>query len=254
MRKLYFAPIIGCLLMFVPEVFGQTATPQPSSSEGWQFQVVPYLWATSLDGRVGVGDRSADVNASFSNILDHLHFALMGMGDATWNNKIVLLTDAVYTDLRGYHATPGPLFLGVNPNQKLFLLTPEGGYRILDDRKGYLDIVGGIRYWHLTTDLQFQPGLLPGTEVQGTRGWVDGIFGLRGKVYLSDKLWATGYGDLGGGGSNFTYQIIGNAGIDLHKHYALTLGYRYLNVDYNKDHFLFDMGLKGPVFGFAFKF
>ena len=73
-------------------------------------------------------------------------------------------------------------------------------------------------------------------------------------MYLSDKWWATGYGDLGGGGSNFTYQIVGNAGVDLHKHYALTLGYRYLNVDYNKDHFLFDMGLKGPVFGFAFKF
>ena len=81
-----------------------------------------------------VGDRSADVNASFSNILDHLHFALMGMGDATWNNKIVLLTDA---DIRtsAISATPGPLFLGVSPNQKLFLLTPEGGYRILDERK-----------------------------------------------------------------------------------------------------------------------
>ena len=106
MRKLYFAPIIGCLLLFVPEMFGQTAAPQPSSSEGWQFQVVPYLWGLSLDGRVGVGDRSADVNASFSNILDHLHFTLMGMGDATWNNKIVLLTDALYSDLRGY---PRPL-------------------------------------------------------------------------------------------------------------------------------------------------
>ncbi len=156
------------------------------------FRLFRIYGGLSLDGRVGVGDRSADVNASFSNILDHLHFTLMGMGDATWNNKIVLLTDALYSDLRGYHATPGPLFLGVNPNQKLFLLTPEGGYRILDERKGYLDIVGGIRYWHLTTDLQFQPGLLPGTEVQGTRGWVDGIFGLRGKVYLSDKWWATG--------------------------------------------------------------
>src|SRR5947209_2066916 len=131
-------------------MFGQAAAPQ-SSSEGWQFQVVPYLWGTSLDGRIGVGDRSANVNASFSNILDHLHLALMGMGDATWNNKVVLLTDAVYSDLRGYRATPGPLFLSVNPNQKLFLLTPEGGFRILEGREGSLDIVGGIRYWHLKT-------------------------------------------------------------------------------------------------------
>jgi hypothetical protein len=245
--------IVICILVFVPEMSGQAAAPQPSS-EGWQFRIIPYLWGTSLDGRVGVGDRSADVNASFSNILDHLHFALMGLGDATWNNKIVLLTDALYTDLRGYRATPGPLFSSVNPNQKLFLLTPEGGYRMLDTGKVSLDVVGGIRYWHLKTELQFQPAVLPGIDVQGSRGWVDGILGLRGKVYLPRKSWVTGYGDLGGGGSNFTYQILGIAGVDIHEHYALLAGYRYLNVDYDKDHFLFDTALKGPLFGFTFKF
>jgi hypothetical protein len=252
--KLQFVfAIVICILVFVPEMFGQAAASQPSS-EGWQFRIIPYLWGTSLDGRVGVRDRSADVNASFSNILDHLHFALMGLGDVTWNNKIILLTDALYTDLRGYRATPGPLFSSVNPNQKLFLLTPEGGYRMLDTGKVSLDIVGGIRYWHLNTELQFQPALLPGVDVQGSRGWVDGILGLRGKVYLPGKWWVTGYGDLGGGGSNFTYQILGIAGVDIHEHYALLAGYRYLNVDYDKDHFLFDTALKGPLFGFTFKF
>jgi len=44
-----------------------------------------------------------------------------------------------------------------------------------------------------------------------------------------------GYGDSGGGDSNFTYQIIGTAGVDIHKHYGLVLGYRYLNADYDKD-------------------
>jgi hypothetical protein len=76
---------------------------------------------------------------------------------------------------------------------------------------------------------------------------------LRGKVYLPRKWWITGYGDLGGGDSNFTYQIIGTAGVDIHKHYALVFGYRYLNVDYDKDNFLYDTALKGPLFGFTFK-
>ena len=44
------------------------------------------------------------------------------------------------------------------------------------------------------------------------------------------------------------------AGADIGKRYALVFGYRYLNVDYNKDRFLFDTGMGGPVFGFAFKF
>ena len=244
---------VFCLFLFVPKVSGQTAPPQPSS-EGWQVRVIPYLWGSGINGRVGIGDRAADVDASFGNILAHLHFAFMNLVDASWNNKVVILTDLLYTDLRAYRATPGPLFSSVSPSQKLFFLTPEGGYRVIDASRASLDIVGGIRYWHVKSELQFQPGLLPGIDVQGSRGWVDGIIGLRGKVYLPRNWWVTGYGDLGGGGSNFTYQILGAAGVDIHKHYALLFGYRYLNVDYDKDRFLFDTAMKGPLFGFAFKF
>src|SRR5262245_16086526 len=152
-----------CPLLFVPVLFGQSPSSQPSS-EGWRVQTTPYLWGTSIDGRIGVGDRTADVDASFGNILDHLHFAFMNLAQATWNKQVVVLTDLVYADLRGYHATPGPLFSGVSPNQKLLLLSPEGGYRILDNTDGSVDAIGGIRYWHLKTELQFQPGVRPGMD------------------------------------------------------------------------------------------
>jgi hypothetical protein len=248
----FLFPVVLCLLMCASQLAAQS-TPQPAA-EPWQFRVIPYLWGTSLDGRLGVADQTANVNASFRNILDHLHFALMGYADANWNNKFIVMTDALYTDLRGERATPGPLFSSVEPNQKLFLLTPEAGYRLLDNQKGSFDAVGGIRYWHLNSELEFQPGVLPGTTVQEGRGWVDGIFGLRGTAYLPRQWWVTAYADAGGGGSNFTYQLLGIAGVDIHRHYALTLGYRYLHVDYDKDHFLFDTKMKGPLFGFAFKF
>src|SRR5215471_7181210 len=152
LRKHHFAvAVVICLLLYAPTISGQSAPSQPSP-EPWQFRVIPYLWGTSVDGRVGIGDRTADVDASFGNILNHLHFALMGFADASRNDKLVLLTDALYTDLRGYRATPGPLFSSVRPNQKLFLLTPEGGYRILNNSRASVDIVGGIRYWHLKSE------------------------------------------------------------------------------------------------------
>jgi len=245
--------VVICLLLWAPRVSGQPAPSQPSS-EGWDIRIIPYLWGSSINGRVGIGDRTADVDASFVNVLDHLHFAFMNLVDASWNNKFVVLTDLIYTDVRGHDATPGPLFSSVKPNQKLFLLTPDAGYRILDTSRTSVDVVGGIRYWHLKTDLQFQPGRLPGIEVKEGRSWVDGIFGLRGKTYLSANWWVTGYGDVGGGGSNLTYQIFGTASVDIHRHYALAFGYRYLKVDYDKDRFLFDTAMKGPLFGFTFKF
>ena len=187
------------------------------------------------------------------NILSHLHFAAMGLADAR-RDKLVVLTDVIYTDLRGQRATPGPLFSSVDPQQRLFILTPEAGYRVLDSEDASLDVVGGIRYWHLKSELEFQSGVLPGIGLEASRGWADAIVGVRARRTLPRNWWASAYGDLGAGGSDFTYQIVGNAGLDIHERYALVFGYRYLNVNYDKDDFLFDTAMKGPLFGFTIKF
>ena len=92
------------------------------------------------------------------------------------------------------------------------------------------------------------------TYLSRNRNWVDGIFALRGKIRLSPTWYATGYGDVGGGGSNLTYQLLGVVGKDFGERYALVFGYRHLHVAYDKDRFLFDAGRGGPVLGFAFKF
>ena len=251
MRRTVFVMIV-VVVLGVSGASAQSAAP-PSSPEDWQFEVVPYLWGTGIDGPVGVGNRTVDLDASFRNILSHLHFAAMGLVDAR-RDRFIVLTDAIYTDLRGHRATPGPLFSRVDPQQRLFILTPEAGYRLLDTGDSSLDVVGGIRYWHLKSELQFQAGLLPGFGVEGSRGWVDGIAGVRARKDLPRRWWASAYGDLGAGGSDFTYQIVANAGLDIHERYALDFGYRYLSVDYDNDGFLFDTAMKGPLFGFTIKF
>jgi hypothetical protein len=240
------------LMLCTSPAFAQSSSAQPPTDE-WQLEVVPYLWGSGIEGPVGIGNRTADVDASFSNILSHLHFAAMGLADAQ-RDKFVVLTDVIYTDLRGQHATPGPLFSSVDPQQRLFILTPEAGYRVLDSEDASLDVVGGIRYWRLKSELEFQSGVLPGIGLEASRGWTDAIVGVRARRTLSDKWWASAYGDLGAGGSDFTYQIVGNAGLDIHERYALVFGYRYLNVNYEKNDFLFDTAMKGPLFGFTIKF
>lgn len=88
---------------------------------------------------------------------------------------------------------------------------------------------------------------------EASRNWVDGIAGLRAKIAVSGNWWASAYGDFGGGGSDRTYQLNGTVGWDINTRYALVFGYRYLNVDYDSDGVLFDNELKGPLFGFTFK-
>ena len=42
--------------------------------EAWTLSLTPYLWATSLNGSTTVKGRTADIDASFFDILDHTEF------------------------------------------------------------------------------------------------------------------------------------------------------------------------------------
>lgn len=230
-------------------------TPAPAPADKWQFQFSPYFWLASLHGTTGTPNRTAQVDESFSDIFHSLKFAFMGTFEAR-KGKLVSLTDMEYVSISDDRGTPGPLFSGVTTKVKMFIFDPEVGYRVFEDPdKGQsIDVVGGVRVWHISTDLTFSPGILAGTQVQASRTWVDGVVGLRGKAALSKKMFVTGKFDLGGGGSKFAYQIFGGAGYNVTPKIALIFGYRVLDVDYNKNSFVYDMNQRGPIVGLGFKF
>ena len=248
--RVFVVGVVASVMLCAAETSAQPVSPQPSAP--WQFEFVPYLWGSGMKGIVGIGSHSADIDASFSDILSHLHFAAMGLTEVR-RGRLVALTDLVYTDLRGQDATPGPLFSSVNPKQKLFILTSEGGVRLVDADGTSLDVVGGLRFWHSKSELQFGSGALPGVNMEASRNWVDAIGGVRARMAVSGSWWAGAYGDVGGGGSDLTYQLTGTAGWDIDTRYALVIGYRYLDVDYANDAVLLDTAIKGPFFGFTFK-
>jgi hypothetical protein len=240
----------------VDNVSTETApSPQAQPTDEWQFQFTPYLWIAGVSGQAGLGNLVVDVNSGLGDSDVHLNFGFMGTFQAR-KNRFVILTDVQYTNLGSDRPTPGPLFSAATADFKTFILDPEVGYRLVDnpDKAAFVDVVGGIRYWHVRTDLNFSAGLLPAVSASRSRGWVDAVIGLRGKTHFSKKWFVTGKADLGGGGSKFTYQLFGGVGVQVSKSIALFGGYRALSVDYDKDNFLFDMILSGPVVGIGFRF
>jgi len=231
------------------------AYPQAADDDEWQFQVSPYFWLAGLHGTGGVGNRSIDVDESFSDVFGVLNFAFMGTFEAR-KGRFVSLTDLQYVSVSDDRATPGPFFSDVDAGFKTFVFDTEVGYRIFDDpdKGASVDLLGGIRVWHVSTDFEFGAGILPATRIEGSRNWVDGVGGVRGKAALSQKWFLTGKFDLGGGSSNFTYQLFGGAGYGINEKIALIFGYRVLDVNYNKNNFLYDMNQRGPIFGLGFKF
>jgi len=189
----------------------------------------------------------------FRDLIDELNFGFMGVLEAR-KNKFIFLSDTLYMNLADSGALAGPLFSSAHADFKLFIFDPEVGYRLAGGEAASLDVLGGIRYWHLRTRLEFRPGLLPGTEVERSKNWVDAVGGLRGRAHLSPRWFLVGKGDLGGGGSDFTYQLFGGIGANVGSRASLILGYRHLKADYDADGFLFDMAIKGPVLGFSIRF
>ena len=234
---------------------GTAPRPQPAPDDKWQFQFSPYFWLASLRGTGGVGNRTVQVDESFSDIFHSLKFAFMGAFEAR-KNKLIILTDLEYVSIEDDRATPGPFFSSVTAKFKQFIFDPEVGYRLYDepDKGQSIDVLGGVRVWRVSTELDFGAGILPATQIQGSRTWVDGIAGLRGKAALSKKIFVSGKFDLGGGGSKFTWQLFGGAGYNVTPKIALIGGYRVLDVNYNKNNFVYDMNQRGPIFGMGFKF
>lgn len=229
-------------------------SPQAVDDDKWQFQFSPYFWLASLHGTAGVGNRTTTVDASFGDIFDTLKFAFMGVFEAR-KGKWLVITDLEYVSIEDERATPGPFFSNVTAKFKTFIFDPEVGYRVFDnDQGGTIDVLGGVRVWRVSTDLNFGAGILPAQQLQGSRTWVDGIAGIRGKAPLSEKIFITGKFDLGGGGSKFTWQLFGGAGYNITPKIALIGGYRVLDVNYNKTNFIYDMNQRGPIMGLGFRF
>jgi hypothetical protein len=232
-----------------------TYDQSPAASSGWDFAVTPYLFAAGLSGTVGARGRTVSVDASFGSIWDRFDFGVMGTFEAH-KGDLVFLGDMMYISLSNDRQTPGDLFSGIKTKSKLFMLDPEVGYRALNVEGGSIDLLVGVRYWHVKNSLTFQAGRLPQVDASQSRDWADLVFGARGIMRLSPRVFLSGKFDAGGFGisSDFTGQAFGGVGINVKPRLAIVGGYRYLFVNYKSGGFTFNAAMSGPIVGAKFKF
>ena len=237
-----------------PETGPRSAKPA-ADDDKWHFVFSPYFWMAGLHGTTGGPNRTIQVDESFGDIFHALKFAFMGVFEAH-KGKWAMQTDVEFVSLEDDKATPGPLFSSANAKIKTFVFTPEVGYKIYNDpdKGSFVQVLGGTRIWHISTDINFNAGILPAVRINQSRSWVDGVVGLRGRAALTEKVFFLGRFDVGGGGSKFTYQLFGGLGYSITEKIALVGGYRALDVNYDKNNFLYDTNQRGPIVGIGFKF
>ena len=254
--------------------------PPAATPSGWEFQATLPLWATAIDGTVGVGRLpSAGVHASFGDLLRHLKGVFSGAFVARNDTYIVsldLLWSRVGADVNFKANGSGPfanLRAGSSASftQDMTIGTAYAGYRIpigSPDLKLYGTL--GFRYQSLTAkvDLSHQfPGILTGVPVgftlstSKTADWVDPVIGLAMHYRFNEKWFLDGQVDIGGFGvgSKLTSQGFAAAGYNWTQSVSTSLGFKALYTDYQRNNsnsgsFRYKTTLYGPYVALNYNF
>lgn len=233
-------------------------------ADEWKFEVTPYMLAAGMDGTVGVLGHQADIDASFGDIWDVLDAGLMGLFTAQKGPWWFGL-EGVYMKLQddGVHTVTGPggvvsINGQLDVTSKLYVFQASAGYRVWDEVTK-VDAIGALRYTELDldtdVDIAFTPPIFGGSaSADGSEGWTDLVVGVRALHPVSKEVSLIGYADVGGGGSDLTFQFIGGVNWEFSDGFTAKLGYRYLSWDYEDDGAKWDVAAHGPYLGIGIAF
>jgi hypothetical protein len=227
---------------------------QPNDN-GWHFTLSPYLYFPGLSGTVGAFGRNASVHASPGDILSHLGLGLMAAGEIQ-KKRFLIPFDFMWVKLEGDRSTPfnpGVSFINVVVKQTIF--TPAVGYRVVDQDKLKVDARLGLRYWHLSQNLSFQPSGIFSNSSQSAN-WADVVAGAKFEGELSPKVFVTVLGDAGGGGADLDYEVAALLGLKVSRKVILQAGWRYLDVNYrpsSSNLFVYNVHQSGAIAGVTFR-
>ncbi len=193
---------IGSGLLLAALMTGAPLAASAQDDEGWAFRFAPYIWGMSMKGDATVGGTTADVDTSFSDIVDMLNFGLMGNFDAQkgpWSITVdgigALLEDEQEIDPIPIGFGPatiqqGPITLAiprvgtsvgpteVDMDTTMVIFKVVGGYQLYErqlggpDSQRRLDLraYAGGRFWYLKMDVSVEipPVRIPSFSVGAT--------------------------------------------------------------------------------------
>ena len=175
----------------------------------------------------------------------------MGAGEAR-NGRFFIASDIMWAKLSAEQDLPVG---SVELTAEVLTATGLGGYSLIYEDGGNLDVVAGARLWSVSNTLDFAV-VFGGQSFDDSATWVDPVVGLKGRANLSPNFYVTGWALTGGFGvsSDFMWDAMASVGYEFNDTFSMTAGYRALSVDYHNNGFVYDVVQSGPIFGFVFKF
>ena len=105
-----------------------------------------------VDGTVGVKGFDTHVDYNPLTVVKHLDWGIMAKGEVR-KGKWGILGDGFFAQLSASGDPPGPLYNNANIKLQQGMVELALAYRIIDDRRGFLDIYAGARYNYFGIDV-----------------------------------------------------------------------------------------------------
>lgn len=225
-----------------------------SDDDANSFSVMPYLWAAQFNGKGGDGDSEGD--STGNEIFSDLSLGgFMLFSEYRHRSRWKVFGDWTYAKVTSDANVSIGRFLktGGEVELKGHIVQGAVGYEVFKNATSFADVFAGVRYLNINTKVDAKTGFLAGFKVDGSAQWADGIIGVKGSKELSEKWHMSLYGDVGGGGSDFTWQALGLLAYGFGWGH-LNAGWRHLYVDYDSGGLKLDAYLTGPFIGAQFDF
>jgi len=233
----------------------------------WAVIVSPYVWAASLNGSGSLAGFDTDVDVPFSDIFDHLDFALMGNIEITngqwgvyFHGQHVKTSqdEQVFSHEIGLDITTTTLSAGAF--FKAYEAVLGGDTVFGKPRTLSIEPTAGVRWTKLEADVEAF-----GLRASKSSDWTDPFVGLRMNADLTERWNLFAEADVGGFGVGSKVSVnaqayLGYRTMMLGHPTVLRAGYRLLYQDYENDDFTgankfkWDVSQHGPAIGFSMRF
>jgi hypothetical protein len=236
------------LVLLTQSSMAQAQSPAP---DAWRVIMAPYLMGAGMSGTAGIGPINADVNMSASDVFSNLQFGFMGYFEAMKGNWGVG-SDIIWMALGTSTDDPVPANVDVNQGAFTFLalrrLSPA------------MELRAGVLINTLQSSIELKAPI--NRERSRDETWVDPVVGFNLHTPREGKWAFALVADIGGFGvgSDFMFDIMPTARVNLTNRAGLAFGYRWISLDYESDadddtkRFAYDVVSSGPFAGFVFRF
>jgi hypothetical protein len=227
-------------------------SPTEAQTDGWQWSVTPYLWATAIDGELSAGERSAPVFLSFADAADNLTGAVSFHAEAS-RGKWGVLTDLTFIRLSSStdFTLAGRTIQGqVELDNVIF----EIGGSYLLNQEARVGVIGGLRTYTLAPTLDFRGPNAGVTPIDASPTSPNAFVGVIFRPRLNDKWTLIGRADIGAGDADFTWSAVVGLEVNVVSWGAIQFGYKGLGIDAAGDDIVSDYQMThyGPIAGFRF--